>query len=40
VNLEECDIRPHDPGGTSLAALAPKVAKSAPVMIELSASPK
>lgn len=40
VNLEEFDIRPHDPGGKTLAALAPKVAKSAPVTIELSASPK
>lgn len=40
VNLEEFDIRPHDPGGKTLAALAPKVAKSAPVMIELTASPK
>lgn len=37
VTLEEFDIRPHDAGGKTLAALAPKVAKSAPVMIELNA---
>ena len=40
VNLEEFDVRPHDPGGKTLQALAPKVAKSAPVMIDLVALPK
>lgn len=40
VTLEEFDIRPHDAGGKTLAALAPKVAKSAPVMIELNATIK
>ena len=40
VTLEEFDIRPHDAGGKTLAALAPKVAKSAPVMIELNATRK
>jgi len=40
VTLEVFDVRPHDAGGKTLAALAPKVAKSAPVLIEFTASLK
>ena len=44
VDLNEYDVRPRDAVGSLLAkgleALAPKVAKAAPIMIELTAKPK
>lgn len=40
VNLEQFDVRPHDVAGKTLLELAPKVARSAPVLLEFSAVPK